>query len=785
MDPTTAHIIYFAAFSTLAAICIGVILACLRLRYERALLNTVFEGSSNARMITDRNNRPILVNESMREVCAPFGMPGVKALTAFFSGNDASATRFQLLVDNARRGIADQVDLSIPKHEEEPGGEQRWIAIAATPVPGMAGTIHWRLDEITNRKHVEDTVRDEREKLINFTDNAPVGFFSVNEDGRFLFVNTTMARWLGADIQTLLNTSRLHDHLVDPPEGSAPYDLSDEGGDKKIAELRMKGPGGRVFLASINQSVVHDGASVTTRAVVHDLTSERQMRQALKESEDRFQQFFDEAPLGIAFVDTFGHIKDCNNALAGILGMQVSALEGRPFEDLVTGDKKQQVLDALSAIEEGTRLAKPIEVSLIGDSREVVAQMHGRKFKGSNTVLHFIDLTEQKSLEAQFTQSQKMQAVGQLAGGVAHDFNNLLTAMIGFCDLLLLRHKAGDPSFGDIMQIKQNANRAANLVRQLLAFSRQQQLTPKILDITDTLSELSHLLRRLIGVNIEMELLHDPDLGPVKVDEGQLEQVLINLVVNARDAMDGRGSLRIETSNVTTTEDIKRGGDLQPPGDWVTISMSDTGCGISSDIQERIFEPFFTTKEIGSGTGLGLSTVYGIVRQTGGYIDLKSEVGEGTKFTIFLPRYVPTEAEEKAEKLGDGKPTAERDLTGTSTILLVEDEDAVRAFSARALANKGYQVIEANSGENALEVLASHEGQLDLMVTDVIMPGIDGPELAREVLKDRPQLPIIFVSGFTEDRFKQEFGDNAFFLPKPFTLQQLAETIKDVLDLQK
>ena len=254
MDYILSHLVTVALFAVIGAICLGVIWICLRLRYERGLLNTVFEGSSNARMITDRNNRPILINKSMKEICAPYGAPGAQALAAFFSGNDASAQRFQLLVDNARRGLADQVELVIPRYAEEPTGEQRWILVAATPVPGVAGTIHWRLDDVTSRKDVEDTVRDEREKLIDFTDNAPVGFFSVNEDGRFLFVNATMARWLGADIQTLLNSSRLHDHLVDAPEGVAPYDLSEEGGNKQIAELRME-RAGRAYFSGLDQPI--------------------------------------------------------------------------------------------------------------------------------------------------------------------------------------------------------------------------------------------------------------------------------------------------------------------------------------------------------------------------------------------------------------------------------------------------------------------------------------------------------------------------------------------------
>ena len=259
----------------------------------------------------------------------------------------------------------------------------------------------------------------------------------------------------------------------------------------------------------------------------------------------------------------------------------------------------------------------------------------------AGVILHFIDTTEQKSLETQFAQSQKMQAVGQLAGGVAHDFNNLLTAMIGFCDLLLLRFRPGDPSFADIMQIKQNANRAANLVRQLLAFSRQQTLQPRVLDITDVLAELSHLLRRLIGENIELKVVHGRDLGLVKVDQGQLEQVIINLAVNARDAMPGGGTLTIRTANMSSEHPMRRGHEVMPPGEYVQVEVTDTGVGIPRENLARIFEPFFSTKEVGSGTGLGLSTVYGIVKQTGGFVFVESEPSAGARTFIDLPAAPP------------------------------------------------------------------------------------------------------------------------------------------------
>jgi two-component system cell cycle sensor histidine kinase/response regulator CckA len=375
-----------------------------------------------------------------------------------------------------------------------------------------------------------------------------------------------------------------------------------------------------------------------------------------------------------------------------------------------------------------------------------------------------------------------MQAVGQLAGGVAHDFNNLLTAMIGFCDLLLLRFQPGDPSFADIMQIQQNANRAANLVRQLLAFSRQQALQPRVLNITDVLVDLSHLLRRLIGENIELKVVHGRELGLAKVDQGQLEQVIINLAVNARDAMPNGGTLTISTANVRLTQDQRRGHERMPAGDYVLIEVADTGVGIPAENMSRIFDPFFSTKELGSGTGLGLSTVYGIVRQTGGFVFVESGPGQGAVFEIYLPHYNETDATPNVRS-DTGEPLVGTDLTGCGRVLLVEDEDPVRKFGARALRNKGYDVIEADSGEEALGILRNAAGKIDLLITDVVMPGLDGPVLVREVREICPDIKVIFISGYTEDAFRRRLDSegNIDFLPKPFSLKQLAAKVKDVI----
>jgi len=385
----------------------------------------------------------------------------------------------------------------------------------------------------------------------------------------------------------------------------------------------------------------------------------------------------------------------------------------------------------------------------------------------------------EKMLESQLAQSQKMQAVGLLAGGIAHDFNNLLTAISGFCDLLLLRHRAGDPSFADIMQIRQNANRGANLVRQLLAFSRQQTLQPRAHDLTDVLSDLSHLLRRLIGENIKLELQHGRDLGLVWIDLGQMEQVLVNLVVNARDAMPQGGILTLRTYAETTPAPQRIGGEDMPVGDWIVTEVQDTGTGMPPDVMSRIFDPFFSTKEVGKGTGLGLSTALGIIKQSGGHLGVISEVGRGTSFTIYLPRYV---GEVMAVETVIVKPV---DTTGTGTILLVEDEDAVRNFAARALKHKGYEVLEADSGTTGLQVFTQHEKDIALLISDVVMPEMDGPTLYARLKNTRPELPVIFVSGYTEERLKPLLGDTpspyVHFLTKPFSLAQLTALVKEVL----
>jgi two-component system cell cycle sensor histidine kinase/response regulator CckA len=370
-----------------------------------------------------------------------------------------------------------------------------------------------------------------------------------------------------------------------------------------------------------------------------------------------------------------------------------------------------------------------------------------------------------------------MQMVGQLAGGVAHDFNNILTAIIGHCDLMLMRHSPGDSDYDDIQQIKSNSNRAAGLTRQLLAFSRQQTLRPQVLQLPDVVSEVSHLLKRLLGETVELVVKHGRNLGPIRADPGQLEQVIVNLAVNARDAMasKGGGTLTIQTYSVTADKVAELGSDILPIADYSALSVTDTGTGIPPSVLGKIFEPFFTTKEVGKGTGLGLSTVYGIVKQSGGFIFADSKVGEGTRFVIYLPVH----REEGRAKVGRKTEKTKKDeLWGSGTVLLVEDEPMVRSVAERALTRHGYTVITADNGEDALAILDKGE-PIDLLISDVVMPGMDGPTMVREARESRPELKILFMSGYAEEQLRKSIDlENVNFLPKPFSVTELAEAAR-------
>ena len=487
-----------------------------------------------------------------------------------------------------------------------------------------------------------------------------------------------------------------------------------------------------------------------------------------------FAGLFRDAPMGVALADASGLITEANAAFAQFFGG--ANLTGKPCADLVDAHDKPGVR-ALIANAAGGKAGKQV-VELRSPS-ERMAELFASPRGASGAVLYLVDISEQKALETKFAQSQKMQAVGQLAGGVAHDFNNLLTVIIGNCEFLLMRHPAGDPSFKEINEVHQNALRAASLVSQLLAFSRKQTMQPKTLALGDVIGELAQMLRRLVGEGIALKVEKDNDLWPVHADEAQLGNAIINLVVNARDAMPQGGTVTIKTSNEHVSAASALGTAIMPAGDYVAIEVADTGIGMSKEIQSKIFDPFFTTKPVGQGTGLGLATVYGIVKQSGGFITVDSEVGMGTAFKIYLPRQ-RVDAGAAVEVAAQPAP---RDVTGQDTILLVEDEEAVRSFAARALRMRGYHVLEAGNGEEALEIVKANENEIHLLITDVVMPNMDGPTMVRHVKELKPDLAVIFMSGYAEEAFRrsEQSSEDIHFLPKPFGLKQLAAKVKDVL----
>jgi two-component system, cell cycle sensor histidine kinase and response regulator CckA len=484
-------------------------------------------------------------------------------------------------------------------------------------------------------------------------------------------------------------------------------------------------------------------------------------------------------PLGLALADRDGRFLFLNDAFCRAVGLPPGAKPIYPG-DLVVREDKAAVADSVRRFATGQAMTGDIAVRLRDQPDEPVAlTIAGARGLGDAAVLLSIkDNSEESKLKKQVAQATKMQAVGQLAGGIAHDFNNILTGIIGHCDLMLMRHTPGDSDYDDIQQIKNNSNRAANLTRHLLAFSRQQTLRPQILQLPDIVSETSNLLQRLLDETITLTVKHGRNLGAVRADPGQLEQVIVNLVVNARDAMVRGGTVTIQTYPVSIAEVRKLGSDILPIADYTALSVSDTGSGIPPEIISKIFEPFFTTKEVGKGTGLGLSTVYGIVKQSGGFIFADSKVGEGTSFVIYLPVYLAETSAAPALVKSKHKPT---ETWGTGTIMLVEDEDMVRAVAERALVRNGYTVVTAANGEEAIEALTGRT-DIDLLVSDVVMPVMDGPTMVRHVRESMPTLPILFMSGYAEEQLRKMIDlDNIAFLPKPFSVQQLAEAVRDAL----
>jgi two-component system, cell cycle sensor histidine kinase and response regulator CckA len=747
-------------------------------------------------LIADGAGRVLYANESYRDLLGLDLDASVPAPDRAFTGNPHLAEAIFRLSRAAQQGRSLKEEFRLPppgEGEEEAGIAPRWFRISVQPMPpdprsGRKGALTvWQVDEITMDRAREEASFAKVQAAIAYLDSAPAGFFTADADGTIEYLNSTLAQWLGLDLSEVAGRQLKLAEIMSADSAAliAPNGRGQAPGATRRFDLDLVKADGTSLPVRVLHRLPRGGAH---GGLAHALVLSRGPGEAEEAgaAELRFARLFHSAPIAIATVDAQGFISATNAAFMRLFGASDDGHKVR-LDSLVEPDSHQALGHALDAAFARQSLIEPVDIAFVGDKersgRIYLSPLEQTDGDNEAAIAYAIDTTEQRALELQIAQGQKMQAVGQLAGGIAHDFNNMLTAIIGFSDFLLMNHRPADPAFQDIMNIKQNANRAAGLVRQLLAFSRQQTLRPQVLALGDVLSELSILLSRLLGENVELKLDPAGDLWPVKADLHQFEQVIINLAVNARDAMPDGGKLVIRTANVSEPDSRELGQRHVPPGEYVLIEVGDTGTGMTPEVKDKIFEPFFSTKEIGRGTGLGLSTVYGIVKQTGGYIFAESEPGTGTVMRVYLPRYIETATEVEQGKI-ERRPEKPKDLTGRGTVLLVEDEDAVRSFAARALGQRGYNVLQATTGTEALEVFAEYQGEIDLVVSDVVMPEMDGPTLCGHLRRQRPDLKVIFISGYAEDAFRQHLAENEdfMFLQKPFDLKELAAAVKAALE---
>ncbi|HEX9074068.1 MAG TPA: response regulator [Pseudolabrys sp.] len=765
------------------------------------LLKAVVDGAFDGILVTDHAGRVFYANAAYLDLIGVTGIHDVRPVERVFSGDPDVSESIYRLLKAAREGRRLQEEVRITGTAGEGG---RWLRMRVRPLGENrrdARMTVWSVADVTRDRERQENVFQELQHAIDYLDHAPAGFFSVDAAGDIIYLNATLAAWLDHDLaQVGAGSLKLGDIIAG--EGAAllttlnaaPGEVTTE-----VLDLDLKTRGGKPVPVRLFHKVAFgaDGTPGASRTLALN-RARGDGNDPQRAAEVRFMRFFQNTPMAIATVDRTGRIGRSNARFATMFESLLKS-DNRSILSVVTERDRPALEAAIRKAAEGQSDIAPVEAALTGSAERwanfFVLAVEEEDRDGEAAIVYALETTAQRTLENRIQQQQKMDSVGQLAGGIAHDFNNVLSAIMMATDFLLNAHKPTDPSFRDIMQIKQNANRAAALVRQLLAFSRKQTLRPQVLDLGETLSDLGMLLKRLIGENVTLEIVHGRDLWPVKVDISQFEQVIVNLAVNARDAMPDGGKLTLRTANVPAEECAKFDYKGMPKANYVLVEVSDTGTGIPSDIIDKVFEPFFTTKDVGKGTGLGLSTVYGIVKQTGGFIYADSEPGR-TSFRIFLPRHIPGVDEAPVQISAAEAPAiagamaaaetmaraATADLTGQGTILLVEDEEGLRALNARGLASRGYTVLEASNGIEAIEAFDKH-GHVDLVVSDVVMPEMDGPTLLKELRQRDPNVKIVFVSGYAEEAFSKNLPsqEQYAFLAKPFTLKQLVAEVKKTL----
>jgi two-component system cell cycle sensor histidine kinase/response regulator CckA len=642
------------------------------------------------------------------------------------------------------------------------------------------------LSEVEDRKRAEEARKESEERYRELFENANDIIFTIDLAGKFTSINKAAEKITGYTLEEALT---MNISSVVAPEflGTALQMLSrrDLGDRRTRFELEIVcKDGGRAALEFSPRVLSRDGKPVGIQGIARDTTERKRAEEKLRVSEEMFKVLSDQSPLGKALIDGQGRYEYVNPVF--------EAMFGYALQDLPTGAEwfRAAFPDPAKRKEAVKVWKEDLAHVGIGESRprifDVVCKGGVSKtilfrpvaLEGNRQLVIYEDITERRRMEAQLQQATKMEAVGRLAGGVAHDFNNLLTVITGYSELLLQRIGKESPMRGELEEIQQAGERAASLTQQLLAFSRKQIIEPKVVKLDHLVAEMHKMLARLIGEDVALQATTGKSLGSVKIDPVQFQQILVNLVVNARDAMPGGGKIVIETANADLDKAYCATHSYVTPGRYVMLAVSDTGHGMSDDVKAHIFEPFFTTKERGKGTGLGLSTTYGAVKQSGGSIEAYSEVGIGTTFKIYLPRV----GEEAAKPAGEILPI--HLPGGTETVLLVEDEENVRNLGVRILKDLGYKVMQARNGDEALVVAMGCEERIDLLLTDVVMPGMSGSDLATRLVLAHPETKVLFTSGYTDDAIVHHgvLDEGVLFIGKPYSREGLARKVREVLD---
>ncbi len=762
------------------------------------LSRSLLDSSSDGIVITNKSGAIVYANQRYLSLSRMVSAGAPVGVTRLFANQAEAGEAIYRLARAAQENRHAMEDIRLTRNfdgQNIEGNKPLWYRIVVRVLPQSEQNpktmLSWMVRDITQDKDRQENTYLELQRAIDYLDHAPAGFFSSDATGQIQYINATLADWLGIDLAEFEPGDISLAQMV-RGDGANLLMGGQAGGDIKteIIDIDLVHRNGTSFPVRLLHRAARlaDGELGETRTLVLDRQKGNEAEDDLRAVEVKFARFFNDTPFAIATLNAHGKIVKTNAPFARVFDVSASenSIEGMTLTDLIGEESLEGFADSLSQVMQNRSEIEPVDAKLANNAERAVRLYvsASEEIEGSDEqiIVYALDMSDYSRLQEQFAQGQKMQAVGQLAGGVAHDFNNVLTAIIGFSDMLLLRHQSNDPSFADIMQIRQSANRAAGLVRQLLAFSRRQTLRPQVLEIPTQIDDYFVLLKRLVGEKITLSVEHGHDVWPVKVDLVQLEQVVINLVVNARDAMPDGGEITLRTRNVPSSEAETFTYRGMPAADYVLIEVEDQGTGIPEEVLEKMFEPFFSTKELGKGTGLGLSMVYGIIKQTGGFIYADTEMGAGTNFRIFLPRHILS-AEEIEQKSETPVEREVVDLTGKERILLVEDDESVMAFSSRALEATGYEVFTADGGEEALEILDDINNEIDLMISDVMMPEMDGPTLLIEVRTRLPDLKVIFVSGFAEDDIRGGLADDRSveFLPKPYSFDQINTKVKEVL----